>query len=51
MQPKPKIAGELYTALEEIGFFGLWKDRTDIEDSCDFARQLRSEVQVRPNQA
>ncbi len=32
--------------LGELGdseFFGMWKDRTDIEDSADFARHLREE--------
>jgi hypothetical protein len=24
-------------------FFGMWRDRTDIEDSSEFARKLRSE--------
>ena len=24
-------------------FFGMWKDRADIEDSVEFARRLRSE--------
>ena len=26
----------------DAGFFGLWKDRTDIEDSVDYVNQLRA---------
>jgi hypothetical protein len=27
---------------------GMWKDRTDIGDSVDFARQLRAQAQLQP---
>ena len=29
-------------------FFGIWRDRTDIEDSIEFAGKLRSEGWIRP---
>jgi len=28
--------------------FGMWKDRTDIRDTIDFARKLRAEAERRP---
>jgi hypothetical protein len=34
------------STLEELAdseFFGMWRDRTDIADSLEFARHLRSE--------
>ena len=33
--------------FRELGLIGLWKDRTDIEDSSIYARQLREEAQHR----
>ena len=33
--------------LLNSGLVGLWKDRTDIVDSSDFARKLREEAQNR----
>ncbi len=33
--------------LLNSGLVGLWKDRTDIIDSSDYARSLREEVQNR----
>lgn len=33
--------------LRRSGLIGLWKDRTDIEDSATFARQLREQAQNR----
>lgn len=33
--------------LLHSGLVGLWKDRTDIEDSAAYARQLREEAQRR----
>ena len=29
--------------LLDSGIFGIWRDRTDIEDSSEFARKLRSQ--------
>lgn len=33
--------------LLDSGLVGLWKDRTDIGDSAEFARRLREEAQHR----
>lgn len=33
--------------LRESGLIGLWKDREDIQDSADYARQLREQAQQR----
>lgn len=33
--------------LQQSGIVGLWKDRTDIEDSSVYARQLREQAQKR----
>lgn len=33
--------------FRELGLIGLWKERTDIEDSSTYARQLREEAQQR----
>jgi hypothetical protein len=41
------VASQAQTTLQTLGdllqseFFGMWRDRTDIGDSADFARQLR----------
>ena len=32
-------------ALLDSGLVGMWKDRTDMGDSADFARQLREKFQ------
>jgi hypothetical protein len=32
-----------FSDLLNSEFFGMWRDRTDIEDSSEFARKLRSE--------
>lgn len=34
--------------LMNSAFFGMWRDRTDIEDSIDFTRKLRFEGWSRP---
>jgi hypothetical protein len=34
--------------LADSQFFGLWRDRTDITDNIEFARQLRSNAWNRP---
>jgi len=33
--------------LRESGLIGIWKDRTDIDDSSAYARQLREQAQRR----
>jgi hypothetical protein len=33
--------------LRQSGLIGLWRDRKDIEDSSDYAHQLRQQAQVR----
>lgn len=33
--------------LKQSGIIGLWKDRTDIQDSAAYARQLREQAQKR----
>ena len=33
--------------LLESGLIGMWKDRTDIGDSAEYARKLREEAQTR----
>ena len=37
------------TDLLESGLFGIWKDRTDITDSVEFARELRRRAEQRRN--
>src|SRR3954468_7606851 len=44
---KPRTAQELYRALVENGFIGMWKDRTDIGDSVEYARKLRERASKR----
>ncbi len=44
---KPKTAQELFRALTDNGFIGVWKDRTDIGDSSDYARKLRRRASTR----
>lgn len=34
-------------ALLNSGLIGLWQDRSDIQDSADYARQLRQQAQRR----
>jgi hypothetical protein len=34
--------------LARSEFFGMWRDRTDIGDSVEFARRLRTEAWSRP---
>ncbi|MEK7784335.1 MAG: hypothetical protein AAB658_02770 [Chloroflexota bacterium] len=42
-----KVANTLGDLLHSE-FFGMWKDRADIEDSAEFARRLRAEAWSRP---
>lgn len=44
---KPRTAQELFQAITRSGLIGMWKDRTDITDSSEFARQLRERAQRR----
>ncbi len=44
---RPLLAKDLLDALRKSGFIGMWKDRTDIGDSIDFARRLREEAERR----
>jgi hypothetical protein len=44
------VASQTSTAIHTLGdlarseFFGMWRDRTDIDDSGEFARRLRGEA-------
>jgi len=40
-------ASTLLRMLRESGLIGMWKDRADIQDSLEFARQLRREAEKR----
>lgn len=42
MEGKPRTGKELYDALVANGFIGSWKDRTDIGDTLEYARMLRT---------
>ncbi len=42
--PKPRLTASQLLRSELVG---LWKDREDIEDSADYARQLREQAQKR----
>jgi hypothetical protein len=46
----PSRPSDLSTLGELVNseFFGIWKDRSDIVDSSDFARGLRAEAWKRP---
>ena len=48
---KPKTGRDLLNALEALGFIGMWADRTDIQDSSEFARQLREQAWTRARDA
>ncbi len=41
--PKPGTLGDMLTS----GLIGLWKDRSDIGDSIEFAHRLREEAEHR----
>jgi hypothetical protein len=45
--PKPRTGRELLAALRSSGLVGMWKDRTDIGDSSEYARTLRESAQRR----
>jgi len=42
--PEKSITG---VELAKSGFAGLWKDRTDIGDSVEYARKLRRQAEAR----
>jgi hypothetical protein len=44
VKPKKRLTAR---SLLDSGLLGLWKDRTDIEDSAEYARQLRQQSQQR----
>lgn len=37
--------------LTQIGFVGLWSDRTDLPDSPEYVRQMRQTIERRPEDA
>ena len=43
-QNRPQTGREMLQALKANGFVGAWKDREDIGDSVEFARELRRRV-------
>jgi len=45
--PKPRTGRDLLAALRSSGLVGMWKDRTDIGDSSEFARTLRESAKKR----
>ena len=44
---KPTTGKALYEALLESGMIGAWKDRTDIGDTLEYARELRRHANTR----
>jgi hypothetical protein len=47
-QPRASLSGGMTAGeLLKSGFVGLWKDRRDIGDTLEFARQLRDRAQRR----
>jgi antitoxin ParD1/3/4 len=47
LQNRPVSAKDLLDALRKSGFIGMWKNRSDIGDSTDFARRLRIDAERR----
>lgn len=45
-ESKPANGKELVEALTKAGLIGMWKDRSDITDSIEFARKLRKEAEI-----
>ena len=45
--PAPKNGRDLLQALRSSGLVGKWRDREDLVDSLEFARQLRQRAQKR----
>lgn len=44
---KKRTGAMLLEDLRKSGFIGLWKDRTDLGDSLEFARELRRRAEQR----
>jgi len=47
LQNRPRSAKDLLDTLRKSGFIGMWKNRSDIGDSTDFARRLRIDAERR----
>ena len=45
--PRPTAGSVMLQELRATGAVGMWKDRTDIKDSSEFARELRTRSQAR----
>ena len=45
LSKRPRLTAKQLLNSELVG---LWKDRTDITDNLDYARQLREQAQKRP---
>lgn len=48
--PKTRTKGKKRLTARQLltsGLIGMWKDRTDITDSLDYARQLREQAERR----
>ena len=45
----PSVARGTAADLLASGLFGIWKNRTDITDSFEFARELRRRAEQRPH--
>ena len=43
----PPTGAALLAALEVLGIVGMWEDRADIDDSSEFARDLRRRSETR----
>jgi hypothetical protein len=44
---RPQGGNGTFADLLKSGLVGIWKDRTDIGDSLDFARELRKQAETR----
>jgi hypothetical protein len=42
---------DLLEYLTQIGFVGLWSDRTDLPNSPEYVRQMRQTIERRPEDA
>jgi hypothetical protein len=49
VEPPAKPTKRMMTGkdLVDSGLFGIWKDRTDIGDSLEYARKLRKQAETR----
>ncbi len=45
----PSVARGTAADLLASGLFGIWKNRTDITDSLEFAKELRRRAEQRPH--